>query len=142
MKIKLIPLFVLLVIIKIDSFGQLPKDTTVQNFQMDGTDTVFTKVDQYATFPDGANGWRRYLERNLHYPRQAQKKSIQGAVRVQMEVTKEGIVTHVKALNEPGGGLGQEAARVIKDGPNWIPAVHNGRNVNYRFAQTITFQLQ
>lgn len=124
-----------------DSVVQI-KDTTSQNFLMDGTDTVFTKVEQFATFPGGMDGWRRYLERNLHYPRQAQKKSLQGMVRMQMVVTKDGIVTDVKILSEPGGGLGEEAVRVIKEGPKWISAEQNGRKVNYRFVQTITFQLQ
>ena len=33
----------------------------------------------------------------------------------------------------------EEAIRVIKKGPNWKPAVQNGRNVNYRHIQNIIF---
>jgi periplasmic protein TonB len=98
--------------------------------------------EKAASFPGGIEGWRKYLEGNLHYPKKAIKKSIQGVVRIQMVVDAKGKVTEVQALNDPGGGLAAEAERVVKDGPNWIPAFQNGRNVTYRFVQTITFQLE
>ncbi len=105
-------------------------------------DKTFTKVENPATFPGGMDGWRRYLERNLQYPESAQEAGTQGVVRVQLVVDKEGNVSEVKALNDPGDGLGAEAERVIKKGPKWIPAEQNGRKVTFRFVQTVTFQLQ
>ena len=106
------------------------------------TDVVFTKVEMAAAFPGGIDGWRRYLVHSLKYPNKAAKENIQGTVKVQMKVDSVGKVTEVKALNDPGGGLAKEAERVIKDGPNWIPAEQNGKKVNYRFVQNITFQIQ
>lgn len=104
--------------------------------------TVKLKADEKpATFPGGMNGWKSYLEANLHYPKKAQRKKTEGVVRVQLVVEKDGTVTNVKALNDPGDGLAEEAERVIKEGPNWKPAWQNGKHVTYRFVQTITFQL-
>ena len=103
---------------------------------------VFTKVDNPASFPGGLDGWRRYLERNLKYPVAAQEKGTQGTVKVQMVVAEDGNVTDLKALNDPGNGLAEEAVRVIAKGPKWIPATQNGHPVTYRFVQTLTFQLQ
>jgi periplasmic protein TonB len=105
-------------------------------------DAVFTKVEVAAQFPGGIDGWRRYLERNLAYPEAAQENGTQGVVRVQMVVDKDGNITEVQALNDPGEGLAEEAMRVIKKGPKWVPAEQNGRKVTYRFVQTVTFQLQ
>lgn len=105
-------------------------------------DAVFTKVEVAASFPGGIDGWRRYLERNLAYPEAAQENGTQGVVRVQMVVDKDGNITEVQALNDPGEGLAEEAMRVIKKGPKWVPAEQNGRKVTYRFVQTVTFQLQ
>jgi periplasmic protein TonB len=105
-------------------------------------DKVFTKVEVAASFPGGLDGWRRYLERNLQYPESAQENGTQGVVRVQMVVDKDGNITEVQALNNPGDGLAEEAMRVIKKGPKWVPAEQNGRKVTYRFVQNVTFQLQ
>ena len=103
---------------------------------------VFTKVDNPASFPGGLDGWRRYLEHNLQYPNAAQEKGTQGTVRVQMTVDETGNITSLKALNEPGNGLAEEAVRVISKGPKWVPATQNGHPVTYRFVQNLTFQLQ
>ncbi len=105
-------------------------------------DKVFTKVENEAEFPGGRDGWRRYLERSLQYPDAAQENGTQGTVRVEMVVDKDGGITEVKALNDPGDGLAEEAERVIRKGPKWKPAEQNGRKVTYRFTQTVTFALQ
>ena len=104
--------------------------------------TVLTSVEKPAAFPGGLDGWRRYLEGNLHYPKKAEKKKIQGVVRVEMVVDTKGNISGVKAQNDPGGGLAAEAERVVRNGPNWIPAEQKGQKVSYRFVQNITFELE
>ncbi len=104
-------------------------------------DRTFTKVEQPAEFPGELDGWRRYLERNLKYPKKAVKKNTQGTVKVQVVVESDGTVSEVAALNNPGDGLAEEAVRVIKKGPKWKPAEQNGRKVRHRFVQSITFLL-
>jgi len=103
---------------------------------------IFTKVEQPAEFPGGLDGWRRYLAVNLHYPDAAVQKNIQGAVKVQVTVNTDGSLKDIKALDNPGGGLAEEAERLLSKGPKWIPAKQNDHEVTYRFVQTITFQLQ
>ncbi|MES2774825.1 MAG: energy transducer TonB [Bacteroidota bacterium] len=105
-------------------------------------DKTFIKVEVPAEFPGGLDGWRRYLERNLNYPKKAAKNKTQGTVKVQVVVESNGTLSEVAALNDPGDGLAQEAERIIRKGPNWKPAEQNGRKVKHRFVQTITFQLQ
>ncbi|MES2646394.1 MAG: TonB family protein [Bacteroidota bacterium] len=105
-------------------------------------DKVFTKVENPAEFPGGQDAWRRYLERSLQYPEAAQENGIQGVVRVQFIVDKEGNISEVQALNNPGEGLAEEAVRIIKKGPKWKPAEQNGRKVIYRHIQSITFKLE
>jgi protein TonB len=104
-------------------------------------DKVFTKVENPAEFPGGQDAWRRYLERSLQYPEAAQEAGIQGVVRVQFIVDKEGNISEVQALNDPGEGLADEAVRIIKKGPKWKPAEQNGRKVIYRHIQSVTFRL-
>lgn len=42
-------------------------------------------------------------------------------------VDKEGNISEVAALNDPGGGLTEEAIRIIAKVPKWIPAEQNGK---------------
>jgi len=103
---------------------------------------VFTKVENPAEFPGGQSEWTRYLNKNLRYPDDAIDNGTQGVVRVQFIVDKEGNISEVQALNDPGDGLADEAVRIIKKGPKWRPAEQNGRKVIYRHIQSITFKLE
>jgi len=103
---------------------------------------VFTKVENPAEFPGGQSEWTRYLTKNLRYPDEAIDNGTQGVVRVQFIVDKEGNISEVQALNNPGDGLSDEAVRIIKRGPKWKPAEQNGRKVIYRHIQAITFRLE
>ena len=110
----------------------------VQNF-----DTVFTHVEIPARFPGGPDAWRRHLERAMqNYPEQAVDNGTQGLVRIQFVIDREGNISEVKALNDPGDGIAAYAVSIIQKGPKWIPAEQNGQKVSYRHIQAITFQLQ
>ena len=61
---------------------------------------------------------------------------------VQFVVDKEGNMSDVKALTSHGYGMEDEAVRVIKKGPQWKPAIQNGRNVKAYRRQPITFQIE
>ena len=102
-------------------------------------DTLYTHVEKLPEFP---GDWRGYLQRNLQYPDEAQAGDIEGKVQVQFIVDKEGNISEVRALNDPGGGLGEEAMRIIRRSPAWRPAEQNGRKVKYMHVQTIIFRLQ
>ena len=110
--------------------------------RQEAVDSIFRIVEIPAQFPGGADAWRRYLERNLNYPEPAVDNGTQGNVMVQFVVDREGNISAVEALNDPGDGLAREAVRIIKQGPKWQPAEQNGRRVGYRHVQSITFQLQ
>jgi len=108
-------------------------------------DKVFTKVEKEAKFPGGADGWRRYLERNLNANVAADDGAPTGnyTVKVQFIVDKEGNISNVQAIEVPKAcpSCGPEAVKVIKKGPKWDPAVQNGRNVIYQAIQYVTFQV-
>ncbi|WP_416440503.1 energy transducer TonB [Phnomibacter sp. MR] len=113
------------------------KDSTGKDYSK-----IFTKVDKPAERFGGPEGWRKYLEGNLKYPKKAFRRNTQGVVKVQFLVDKEGNVKEVIALNDPGDGLAEEAVRVIQESGKWIPAEQNGRKVIYRHIQAITFRLE
>jgi periplasmic protein TonB len=106
-------------------------------------DHEFTSVQVEAQFPGGQDAWRKYLERNLNNQTPADNGAAPGnyTVTVSFLVSKDGSISEVQALNDPGYGCAAEAVRVIKKGPAWKPAIQNGRNVIYRQKQNITFQV-
>ncbi len=104
-------------------------------------DKLFTVVQIPAEYPGGLAQWAKYLERNLNRDLPVENGAPPGkyTVLVSFTVDKVGKVSDVIAENDPGYGTKAEAVRVIAKGPNWKPAVQNGRNVIYRHKQQITF---
>ncbi len=102
---------------------------------------VFEKVEVEASFPGGERDWRKYLERNLDANTPVENGAPEGSftVTVQFIVDKEGNISDVKALSNHGYGMEEEAVKVIKKGPKWVPAIQNGRNVKAYRKQPITF---
>lgn len=104
---------------------------------------IFEKVEIEASFTGGESAWRKYLERNLNPNTPVDNGAPEGTytVYVQFVVSKDGSISDVKALTTHGYGMEQEAMRVIRKGPKWVPAVQNGRSVNAYRKQPITFQV-
>ena len=98
---------------------------------MDG-DTVYLKPEVQAAFPGGDAAWRKYLERNLQPApdRYGAPKGLYKAA-VFFIVEKDGSVSKIWAdpQNNPGYGTTEEAIRVIKKGPKWMPGNYNGKIV-------------
>ena len=105
------------------------------------TDSVFTREEKEAEFPGGSKGWRAYLERNLNPDVPVNRKAPPGIyqVSVMFIVQKDGSITDVTAQTSYGYGMEEEAIRVIKKGPKWIPAFQYGRNVRAYRIQPLTF---
>ncbi|HEY2722758.1 MAG TPA: TonB family protein [Chitinophagaceae bacterium] len=110
----------------------------------DDENNIFDKVEVEAKFPGGDAAWRKFLERNLRGDAAQENGAPAGnyTVWIQFVVDKEGNVSDVKALTSMGYGMEDEAIRVIKKGPQWTPAIQNGRNVKAYRKQPITFQIQ
>lgn len=112
-------------------------------------DSTGKKVPGYFTyqkeamFPGGADGWIEYLQAHLKANTPAKKKAPVGryTVTITFLVDKNGKVTEVEALNDPGYGTAEEAVRVVQHSPAWIPAIQNDKPVNYRQKENITFEV-
>jgi periplasmic protein TonB len=111
--------------------------------QEEDYDKEFKTVQIEAKFPGGNAAWLKYLQRNLNADAPTENGAPSGnyTVIVSFLVDKNGNISEVQALNDPGYGTATEAVRVIKKGPAWQPAVQNGRNVIYRQKQSVTFQV-
>ena len=99
------------------------------------------QVEDEPRFPGGDIGWRKFLERNLNSTTPISNGAPVGTYQVTMEflVDENGDISEVKALNNPGYGMAQEAVRVFGKSPRWQPATFKGKQVAYRKRQSIDF---
>lgn len=103
---------------------------------------VYDRVDQMPQFPqDGMAGLLRYLRKNVIYPQEAQENGVQGTVRVQFIVGKDGSLTDVKVVQRVDPYLDKEAVRVIQSMPRWKAGHKNGKPVRVRYTIPIVFKL-
>ena len=93
------------------------------------------------SFPGGDKKLREYLENNLKYPSQAREAGIAGRAFVTFVVEKDGSITDVKLLRGIGGGCDEEALRVVKAMPLWIPGKQRNIPVRVQFNLPIKFTL-
>jgi len=105
---------------------------------------IFVKVEKEASFPGGLDKWKRFLERNLNGDIPVENGSGEGtfSVVIQFIVDKEGNISDITPLTTHGFGMEEEAVKVIRRGPKWIPAEQNGQKVKSYRKQVITFLVQ
>jgi protein TonB len=103
---------------------------------------IFTIVEEMPSFPGGDKRRNRFLATNLVYPELATKYGIQGTVYIQFVIDADGFVTNVKVLQGIGGGCDEEAVRVVKLMPKWIPGKQKGKPVSVLFNMPIYFKLE
>lgn len=106
-----------------------------------GDDQVYTAVEEDAEFPGGNEAMAKFLQKNLVYPKKAERMEIQGRVIVYFEIDKEGHVTNIKLHKGFNDECDAEALRVVKMMPQWKPAKQNGRNVRVRRTIPVKFKL-
>jgi TonB-dependent SusC/RagA subfamily outer membrane receptor len=92
-------------------------------------------------FPGGEEALAKYLDQNLNHKLPQERGGPEGKYTVVLSflVEEDGTVSNVQARTNPGYGTAEEAIRVIKNGPNWIPAERNGKKGNYINRLSIEF---
>lgn len=84
----------------------------------------------------------KFITENVRYPAIARETGIQGTVVVRFVVEKDGNISGLDILRDPGGGCGKAALDVIKKMPKWERVGRqNGRRVRVYFTLPIKFEL-
>ena len=96
-------------------------------------------VEQNPEYPSGELALTRFVQNNIKYPRIARESGIHGTVYVTFVVSKTGEISNVQIVRGIGGGCDEEAVRVIKLMPNWIPGRQNGKPVPVWFNFPLKF---
>lgn len=93
-------------------------------------------------FPGGETALNKYISDNVKYPSAAQEAGIEGVVTVQFLVHTDGSLGTIKIVRMVDPDLEQEAIRVVKGMPAWIPAEKNGAPVEAPAQVNVPFVLE
>jgi protein TonB len=109
--------------------------------KVEKNDEIFISVEQQAEFPGGPRAFGMFINKNLKYPKAAQRANVGGVVYVKFFVNTDGSIDDVQTLNSVGYGCDEEAMRVIKLVPKWNAAKKDGLLLRSTYTQPITFVL-
>lgn len=99
---------------------------------------VYTEAEPLNGYPD----LYAYFQKELTYPVETIKDSIEGIVSVSFVINKTGKPEQIKILNSLGPAFDNEALRVIGGMPEWKPASLNGKPMPAKISMPLSFQLQ
>jgi protein TonB len=114
-----------------------PKEVKKEDKPVTEIAPVYTEAEPVNGYPD----LYAYFQKELKYPVEAMKDSIEGIVSVSFVINKEGKPEGVKILNSLGPAFDNEAIRVITGMPAWKAASMNGKPVPARISMPLTFQV-
>lgn len=103
---------------------------------------VFPFTDKMPKFPGEDGAFNQFLYENLKYPEVCINLRIEGTVLVEFVVEKDGSLTQIKVKNSVYPDLDEEAIRVLKISPKWIPGENLGKKVRVSYTLPIKFHLQ
>lgn len=149
----MLKLLVLLMLVSFPSFGQGAESET-DSITNEGE--KFLLVEKHAEFPGGMEKFYRYIMKNLRYPSTAKRNGVEGKVYVEFVINQDGSVedTTVRALgsvdlqkvNVPKGIIfdadcQDEAVRLLKECPDWNPALIKNKRVRQKMVVPIIFKI-
>lgn len=98
---------------------------------------VFVVVEQMPQLIGGQAG----IQSKVEYPQEAIDAGIEGRVTVQFIVDENGDVINPKVIRGVGGGLDEEALRVVK-AAKFEPGIQRGKKVKIQMSMPILFRLR
>ena len=102
---------------------------------------VHDVVEQMPSFPGGQSALFKYLSDEIIYPADCINKKIQGRVIVSFVVERDGSISNIKIVKSVHRLLDEEAIRVTKKMPKWVPGKKKGRTVRVKYTLPFTYRL-
>lgn len=93
-------------------------------------------------FIGGRSRYDRFINDNLIYPKESKSEGIEGRQFVIITLSENGHIIESKIYRSITPEIDNEALRLISELPEeWLPAVHNNRNISVTFALPVLFKL-
>lgn len=101
----------------------------------------FAALQVKPEFPGGIKKFYEYVNKNFRTPELDRDTDLK--ITVSFVVEKDGSLTNIKVLKDPGYGAGKEAERVLKSlKTKWSPGIQNGKPVRANYILPIVIKIQ
>ncbi|UTN05657.1 M56 family metallopeptidase [Flavobacterium bizetiae] len=101
---------------------------------------TMANIEKLPEFPGGLTEFYKFIGKKFKMPEEAQKNKLEGKAYMQFIIEKDGSLSDIKTLQDPGYGIGDEATRVLKLSPKWTAATQEGKPVRVMYSLPITIQ--
>ena len=107
----------------------------------DSSASFVIKAEVPPIFRGGQATLQRFINNRMVYPEKARREKIQGDVLLAFHINEKGECSNFRVLKGIGGGCDEEALRVAKEMPRWIPAKTRGKSVAVDMQMPISFRI-
>jgi len=87
-----------------------------------------------------------FIGQHVRYPAIAKENGVSGTAVIRFVVEKDGSLSQIEIVRDPGATLGPEAQRVVQlmadSAPKWAPGKQQGRPVRVQFTLPVRFKLE
>ena len=118
------------------AFAQQGKSSTAAT----DSSRIFVDYEENARFPGGDRACTKWIQEHIKYPEGYTSNQPQGKVVVSFIVEKDGSLDSIKVMKSPDPLLSEEAIRVVKEMPKWVPARYYGKVIRSRFLLPVIFR--
>jgi TonB family protein len=118
-----------------------PPPPPPMEIKIDNPEKIYDFVAQRPEFPNGITALDDYFKMNLKYPALAKENGIEGRVIVKFVVKSDGTVANPIIVRGIRGGCDEEAIRLVKSMPKWIPGKQNDKPVNVYYTHSVNFRI-
>jgi protein TonB len=101
---------------------------------------VYDSLVENPHFPGGHGALLHWLSENIHYPSGC--ACVQGRVVISFFVEPDGSISDIELLRKVDPLLDEEALRVVKAMPKWIPSKQNNIPKRAKMTMPIEFRLE
>ena len=122
------------------SFKLIAQNVDSSNVLKKDTITSIDHIDSSPDFPGGQRKFNEYIKKNLKFSKFDLDNHISGINFVRFVIEKDGSLTNIQCLRACSPDSEQEAIRLIKDSPKWIPAISGGKPCRVMFTVPIRFE--
>jgi len=125
------------------SYGQIVPPMAGKSPETDTENQVYAAqgVEVKPEYPGGMKAFYKLVSSNMKMPDVESATDIVLKVYVSFVIEKDGSVSDIKVLRDPGYGLGNEAKRVVALSEKWTPGKQNGKVVRTSYYFPITVNI-
>ena len=129
--------------VALEYYNTLPATTiTEADNAIENKASNYISLSSPPLYSGGMEKLNAFLESSIKYPISALDNEIQGLVKVNFTVEKDGSLSNIKTDRKLGFGIDEEAVRVLKLTKKWNPAIQDGKAIRVAYSIPVKFTFE